>query len=353
MSKIIRISDEIYIALGKIKESEDKSSIDEVIRLLIKKSGLTEFFPSKLEILRHELKEAGINENKIKRLEELLRVLYYGKYLHTDGVLEEDLKNMGFDDLFILLGQYNLAKPHKYYKNNTWKLTHEGEEIGAKIVDEIIINKSPEIEEKLNKIHPKLLALLILYFEKSWRCAYPLEGWPKEMIAKEYPLHVVGWEQGIINQIENIISVLKKFNLGTEIRDYVGAGPREKHFATAPEVIEYLKQCLKKRLKLEDENRILSKILRDVKTFNILLEWKKLALTSDKKLSKEVLNTLLEREELVFREFKEELRDYVENGLISIDLEKIPAVSILDEKIFEKLRDKIIKSLGGGENDKK
>lgn len=194
--------------------------------------------PFELSNIEKELKESGISGADIHRCLEILKRVYLGQNIRSEGILESDF--LGFKKEIATLIKHGLIRENNWYSFHLYLTTEKGARIGNIIIKNRIRNKKSEITGAVLDLPHSLIGFLLFdYMAPSF--IYP--------VGKEYPYD---WREPLLTDSRIWIlrdKLLSKFEeLGLTIKTYSyvstrGGELRGEYYVTCKEVLDFLKDC--------------------------------------------------------------------------------------------------------------
>lgn len=257
---------EIYTRDGEepeIKDAIGKRSYEEVLEDLLEVGILTEYAwssrkhyyhgysllpfvetylserlsPFKLSIIKKELEEKGLSGAEIYRCLEILRKIYVGQNIRSEGILQTDFSEYRKEIEFLT--------KHEFIKDSKWFFdqfltTEKGSNIGKLMVENLIKERQVEITNAILSLpHNSIGFLLFDYMNQSLTYSVDKEfasDWREPLLA----------DSRIWILRNRLLSKLEELGLCIKTHSYVstrGGELRGEYYVICKEVMDFLKDC--------------------------------------------------------------------------------------------------------------
>ena len=194
--------------------------------------------PFELSNVEKELKESGVSGADIHRCLEILKKIYIGQNIRSEGILKSDFS--GFEKEIGILTKHGFIKDNNWYSFHLYLTTERGSKIGKTIIKNLIRNKRTEITGAvLNLPHNSIGFLLFDYMAASLIYS----------VGKEYPYD---WREPLVADSRiwilrnKLLSKFEELGLCVKTRLCVstrGGELRGEYYVTCEEVLDFLKDC--------------------------------------------------------------------------------------------------------------
>lgn len=248
----------------EIKEMIGKRSYEEILEHLLEVGILTEYAwssrkhsyhgykilpsvethlngklsPLELLTLEEELKEKGVSSAEIYRCLEILRKIYVGQNIRSEGILQSDFS--GYKKEIEILAKHGFIKDNFWYSSHLYVTTEKGSCAGKLVIEALIKNKKTEATNAILSLPHNLIGFLLFDY-MALSLTYPVD--------KEY---FYDWREPLLADSRiwilrnKLLSKLEKMELCIKTCSYVstrGGELRGEYYVTCEEVLNFLKDC--------------------------------------------------------------------------------------------------------------
>jgi len=199
-----------------------------------------------------KLKDEKLNNIEISNCIDLLRYIYIGENIRSEGILQTDNFIKEYKKESQILLKLELIEEEKWYRHYLYKVSPQARRTGSKLVGEKIEKEREYIKRTLKLQPQKLISFLVHEYIN------------KELAFEKEKVFIWDWKQLILRNTEVeklrqiLFSLLKNKDLCVITRSYVstrGGELREECYVISPEVREFLSELYPmKGLNQDDEN---------------------------------------------------------------------------------------------------
>jgi len=194
--------------------------------------------PFELSTIEKELMAKGLSGSKIYRSLEILRKIYVGQNIRSEGILQSDFSEYGKETE--ILTKHEFIKENKWFRFTLFLTTESGSKTGKLLVENLIHDKQAQITSAILSLPHNLIGFLLFdYMAQS--LTYPAD--------KE---HLFDWREPLLADSRiwilrnKLLSKLEELELCVKTRSYVSTRRGElrgEYYVTCKEVLDFLKDC--------------------------------------------------------------------------------------------------------------